>query len=135
MTRKIQLVPLIKKTLVGFSRCNFTQVILNRLGGVIFSSSLLFNFATEVRKNKTSKFQADVLHSITNFCIKGNKTILVFGLLITLTSSTWLLHGLVWFSVGPLSDQIPNMPSSVHQWCSNYSWCGVRIELAVGSLP
>ena len=31
----------------------------------------------------------------------------------------------------------PNSDSAElsHQWCLNYSWCDVRIELAIGSLP
>ena len=32
------------------------------------------------------------------------------------------------------SDKIPAQSSSAHQWCLNYRWYGVRIELAVGSL-
>ena len=28
----------------------------------------------------------------------------------------------VWLSLGSLSDQIPTLPSSAHQWCLKYSW-------------
>ena len=46
-----------------------------------------------------------------------------------------MLLGAVWMSLGPLLDQILTLSSSPHQLCLNYSWCGVRIELAIGSLP
>ena len=53
------------------------------------------------------------------------------------SSAYWcaLLMGALWLSLGPLSDQIPTLQSSAHEWCLNYSWCGVRIGMAIGSLP
>ena len=46
-----------------------------------------------------------------------------------------LLLGVLWLSLGPLSDIILTLRSPAKQWCLNNRRCGVRIELAIGSVP
>ena len=53
-------------------------------------------------------------------------------------TSAWeyrLLLGAVWLLLWPLPYKTLTPQRSIHQCCLNYRWFGIRIELAVVSLP